>query len=90
MDVQGMSVREGSPNCKSLFGGKSKRGVENHQTLVISKRPSPIRRMFSTPRPHTYIQEDKVTRVLDLEGLASMYLGIQDLVTNLNLSYGLA
>ena len=50
--------------------------------------------MSFTPRPHTYTWDDKETRVLDPEGLASMYLGTQDLDTEvneaLNLSCGLA
>jgi hypothetical protein len=70
-------------------------GVENHQVLITPyKGSSSTTRMFSTPRPHTYTQEDKENRVLDPERLASIYLGTQDLVTcingALNLSCGLA
>jgi hypothetical protein len=46
------------------------------------------------PRLHTYTQGDKEDRALDPKGLASTYLGIQYLVTQvsdaLNLSSGLA
>jgi hypothetical protein len=70
-------------------------GVENHQVLITPyKGSSSTTRMFSTPRPRTYTRKDKETRVLDPEGLASMYLATQDLVIRLkealDLSCGLA
>jgi hypothetical protein len=60
----------------------------------IKQRSSSTKHIFSTPCPGTYTWENKETRVLDPEGLASIYLGTQDLVTclkeALNLSCGLA
>jgi len=39
--------------------------------------------MFSNPRLHTYTWEDRQTQILDPEGLASMDMETQDLVTQI-------
>jgi len=66
-------------------------GVENHQVLITPyKGSSSTRRMFSTPRPRTYTREDKENQVLDPEGLASIYLRTQDLVTCINGAFDLS